>query len=289
MRRAAGFIGLVAIVVGISCTVVAESGYSGSLEFDVGLLPAIDLSESSEFTLNLGDWTFSIFSDFTFYPAIAGEGRFELWRAWDLLSLGAYLDLGYVPFGLNGIGLLGEVTLVDTEFTLGEGKGSLTLDAAVTVPLYLFLDGVNVSLDLDVTLDPWWLLSETDLDFSLSAVDFQEYLELGVTLLDLKLDEAGTTTLVGTLAAGTWFLPSPYGDLVGTLVLTSGKLALKSISTLSWAEWAFDEWIKLSYGSSSLSGWAWLEASTVDGVSAGLGFKWAFSGVFSAEATPPVK
>lgn len=289
MRRAAGLIGLVAIVVGVSCTGVAESGYSGYVEFDVGLLPAIDLSESSEFTLNLGDWTFSIFSDFTFYPVLAGDGRFELWRAWDLLSLGAYLDLGYIPFGLNGIGLLGEATLVDTQFALGDGKGDLTLTGAITLPLYLFLDGVNVSLDLDVTLDPWWLLSETDLDFSLTAVDFQECLELGVTVLDLELDEAGTTTLVGTLAAGTWFLPSPYGDLVGTLVLTSGKLALKSISTLSWAEWAFDEWIKLSYGSSVVSAWAWFEASTVDGVSAGLGFEWVFSGVFSAEATPPVK
>jgi len=289
MRRAAGVLGLVAILVGVSCTVLAESGYSGYLEFDVGLLPAIDLSESSGFTLNLGDWTLSVFADFTFYPAIAGEGRFELWRAWDVLSLGAYLELGYIPFGLNGIGLLGEVTLVDTELALGETKGSLSLVSSLTLPLYLLLDGANVSLDLNVTLGPWWLTSETDLDFSLTAVDFQEYLELGVTVLDLNLDEAGTTTLVGTLAAGIWFLPSPYGDLVGTLTLAAGKLSLESISTLSWGGWAFDEWIKLSYGSSSLSVWAWLEASTADGVRAGLGFKWAFSGVFSPEATPPVK
>jgi len=289
MRRVAGFIGLVAIVVGVSCTVVAESGYSGYVEFDVGLLPAIDLSESSEFTLNLGDWTFSVFSDFTFYPAIAGEGRFELWRAWDVLSLGAYLDLGYVPFGLNGIGLLGEVTLVSTELALGETKGSLSLVSSLTLPLYLLLDGANVSLDLNIELEPWWLLSETDLDFSLSTVDFQEYLELGVTVLDLELDETGPTALVGTLAAGTWFLPSPHGDLVATLTLTAGKLTLESISTLSWGGWAFDEWVQLSYGSSSLSMWAWLEASTVDGVGAGLGFEWVFSGVFSAEPSPPAK
>ncbi len=77
--------------------------------------------------------------------------------------------------------------------------------------------------------------------------------------------------------------------LLATLTLTAGKLKLESISTLSWGGWAFDEWIELTYGSPSLSAWAWLEASTVDGVGAGLGFEWVFSGVFSAEANPPVK
>jgi len=229
---------LVAAVLVASLAVLADgggSGYTGSVEVDVGILPTFSTSLAGNLTFDSGEWSLITTVNVLVYPPFAASSRLKLLWTGEWLSIGAYADLGLVPFGFPGIGAI-----------------------------------------LKATADPWWLTSDTY--FSLGTFGLLEYLELGVTFLDAKLDTAGTTTLVGTLAAGLWPLPPLAGLLTGTFTLTAGDFVVTSTSTVGLFDFVVSETLKAALTFTPFSANVWVGFDTTGGFSLGLGVQWTFSG-----------
>lgn len=148
MKRLVQVVGLLVVTAAVPLAVLADgsgSGYEGSVEMDVGLLPSFSTSLGADLTLNLGEWSLVSSADFLLYPPIAGDGRFELLWQGEWLSVGAYGDIGYIPLGFNGLGVI---------LTATADPWWLTSDTYLSLPGVTFLELLELGMTfLNTALD----------------------------------------------------------------------------------------------------------------------------------------
>ncbi len=148
MKRLVQVVGFLVVTAAVSLAVLANgggSGYEGSVEMDVGLLPSFSTSLGADLTLNMGEWSLVSSADFLLYPPIAGDGRFKLLWEGEWLSVGAYVDLGYIPLGFNGLGVI---------LTATAEPWWLTSDTYLFLSTVSFLEYLELGMTfLNTTLD----------------------------------------------------------------------------------------------------------------------------------------
>jgi hypothetical protein len=142
MKRLAQRAGILIVVVLVASLGVlgngVKSGYEGSVELDIGILPSFLTTLGADLILHFGDWSLSGGLDLVLYPPITVGADLGLKWTSDWLSISGYTDLGIVPFGLGGVGLTLKATAEpwwvtsDTFLTFGTFALSENLELGVT-------------------------------------------------------------------------------------------------------------------------------------------------------------
>jgi hypothetical protein len=121
---AAGILLVVAFGSSLVALGASGSGTTGSVELDVGILPAFSTSLAGNLTLTSGEWSLVTTASVLVYPPIAISSRVKLLWTGEWLSIGAYADLGVIPLGVPGMGAIVTATAdpwwvtSDTSFSL---------------------------------------------------------------------------------------------------------------------------------------------------------------------------
>ena len=208
---------LVAAVLVASLPVLADgggSGYTGSVEVDVGILPSFSTSLAGNLTFNSGEWSFITTANIPIYPSFAASIREKFLWTGEWLSIGAYADLGVVPFGFPGLGVILKATAEpwwmtsDTYLTFGVFALSEHLELGVT-----FLDAKfdtagtstlvgKATAGLSIAPTFSGLLTAT---FTLKAGDFTVESETWVRLFDFTIGESITLSVTfAPITAKAW-------------------------------------------------------------------------------------
>ena len=201
----------------------AKSGYEGSVELDVGILPVFFTTLGADLTLHFGEWSLLSGLDFVLYPPITAGANLGLEWTGDWLSITGYTNLGVIPLGFGGVGLTLKATAEpwwmtsDTYLTFGTFALSEDLELGVT-----FLDAKfdkagtstlvgKATAGLSVLPAFSGLLTAT---FTLKAGDFTAESETWVSLFDFTIGESITLSVTfAPITAKAWVDFSTAGAL----------------------------------------------------------------------------